>query len=52
MDIQDATRLVRDLSPDDIRDRLQEINQEAKALRVLLRAANASKRPAKAEGSK
>ncbi len=42
-DITEATRLVRNLSPDDIRARLLEIDQEAKALRVLLRAANAGK---------
>jgi len=55
MDITDATRLVRDLSPDEIRGRLKEIDREAKALRVLLRAANASrqaKRTARKEAAK
>lgn len=41
------TAIVNSLNPDEIRERLDELDREASALRVLLRAAIARQRPSR-----
>jgi hypothetical protein len=43
-DLKKATSLIRNLSADQIRERLDELDRESKSLRVLLRSAAARER--------
>jgi hypothetical protein len=50
-DLEQATSLIRNLSVDQIRERLDELDRESKSLRVLLRSAAARERCRKKRGA-